>query len=469
MTDPSTSSVTAAATVREARADADSLPAASGGLRVESLRRVLHVARLLGALDDLRTILSVIIDAMRDALDAERATVFEFDPATATLFSTVAHGVTPAPDLPASGEIRIPISAGLAGECARTRRIINVTDAYADSRFNRAVDKQTGFRTRSILAIPLEGVDGELIGVAQVLNKSVAHGGVFSEDDKDIAIALASQAAVAIKRARLLEDRLVRQKLEHDIDLARRMQEESWPDAMPSIAGYDLAGFSKPADQTGGDAYDGVPLRADGRGLRVADEAETPEAALLFIADATGHGLGPALSVTQARSMLRMGIRSGEDLFAIAGNMNRQLCEDLPPGRFVTAWLALLDARTHTLTTYSAGQAPLLHFRAATGAADTFAADTAPFGVLPDLGEDRPRNIVLEPGDLFVVLSDGFFEASTAEGEQFGEERVASLVRARRGCASEEIIQALRDAVDSFTGGAPAADDQTAVIVRRLD
>lgn len=443
-------------------------PANGGGLRVESLRRVLHVARLLGALDDLRTILSVIIDAMRDALDAERATVFEYDHSTETLFSTVAHGLSPLPQMPASGEIRIPVTTGLAGECARTRQIISIPDAYADPRFNRSVDKMTGFRTRSILAIPLEGVDGELIGVAQVLNKAEALGGVFTDDDKEIAIALAAQAAVALKRARLLEDRLVRQKLENDIDLARRMQQESWPSCMPSLPGYDIAGFSKPADQTGGDAYDAVGLiHAEGRVI-VAAEGEPADSSLLFIADATGHGLGPALSVTQARSMLRMGIRSGEDLFAIASNMNTQLCEDLPPGRFVTAWLAVLDTRAHTLTTFSAGQAPLLHYRVADGSIEVHCADAAPFGVLPDLGDDRPKTIHLAPGDMFVVLSDGFYEASTEEGDQFGDERVANLLRLHRGRSAEEIIAAVREAVDAFTGGLPAADDQTAVIVRRL-
>lgn len=451
----------------EAAARPGPTAAAAQGLRVESLRRVLHVARLLGALDDLKTILSVIIDAMRDALDAERATVFEFDQTSATLFSTVAHGLTMTADMPASGEIRIPVSAGLAGECARTRQIINVPDAYADPRFNRAVDRQTGFRTRSILAIPLEGVDGELIGVAQVLNKNVALGGTFTEDDKEIAISLAAQAAVAIKRARLLEDRMVREKLERDIQLARRMQQESWPAYMPALEGYDLAGFSRPADETGGDAYDAVGLLRRGSAVEVAEEDERAEAALLFIADATGHGLGPAISVTQARSMARMGIRSGEDIYAIALNMNKQLCDDLPSGRFVTAWLALLDARSHTLTTFSAGQAPLLHFRAADGSVEVLGAETVPFGVLPDLGQDRPRVVALEPGDVFAVLSDGYYEASLESGEQFGDKRVAEIIRARRGCTSQEILTAVHEAVEAFTGGAPPADDQTALIVRR--
>lgn len=433
----------------------------SHGVPQDALRRVLAVARALGASDNLDEILSVIIDAMRDILRADRATVFEFDKGANQLFTTVAHGLTLTGG---ATSIRIPATAGIAGQCAQSRAIINVPDAYADARFNQSVDKATGFRTRSILTIPLEAV-GELIGVAQVLNKA---GGPFDEADEEIAAALAAQAAVAIRRARLLEDRLMREKLERDIELARRMQQQTFPTWAPSVPGYDVAGFSQPADQTGGDAFDLVGFVRSGEGLVVVERNEPATGALLFVADATGHGLGPALSVTQARSMLRMGLRAGVGIRSIAEHMNRQLCDDLPAGRFITAWIGLLDQSSHTLLSFSAGQAPLLHYHAETDEIESVPAQAMPFGIMPDLDADVAPARPLAPGDFFVVLSDGFYEAARPSGEQFGEQRVYDMLRASRDLSASELLEAIRAACRDFTGTSEAEDDQTAIIVKRL-
>lgn len=427
------------------------------------MKKLLEVARLLGASDNLAQILSVIIDAMRDALDADRATVFEYDPETDELFTTVAHGLTAGDDAPA--EIRIPSTAGLAGQCATSRAIINVPDAYADERFNRDVDKRTGYTTRSILCIPLLGVQGELIGVAQVLNKQ---GGPFDDSDEEIAGALASHAAVAIKRARMIEDRVVREKLEKELELAGWMQRQTFPEVLPALPGYDVAGWSRPADETGGDAFDVVGLVHNEGALDVGEPGGYADSALFLLGDATGHGVGPALSVTQARSMLRMGLRVGAPLERLAVQMNAQLHEDLPPGRFITVWLAFLDAHTHTLRGFSAGQAPLLHFRAGTDEVVELSADTVPMGIAPDLPIESPTDIVMEPGDLFVVLSDGFYEAATSSGEQFGTRRIAQLIREHASLPARDLLDRIRTQCDAFSAGEPQADDQTAVIIRRV-
>lgn len=432
-----------------------------GTLQRDVLSRILAVARHLSASADLQDILNGIIDAMRDTLEAERATVFEFDAKTNELFTTVAHGVASSQAMghapaPLAREIRIPANKGLAGECAQTRRIINVPDAYADPRFNQAIDRQTGYRTRSILTIPLLGHDGELVGVAQVLNK--ISGGAFDAEDEEIAASLASQAAVAMRRGRLIEDRLMRQKLERDLELARRIQQSSFPNQLPAVQGFDIAAWGQPAEETGGDVYD-VMTRT------CADETAAPRT-ILLMADATGHGVGPALSVTQLRSMLRMAVRLGADLADIVRHANQQLCDDLPGGRFITAWFGELDANVGTLASISAGQAPLIRYCAAEDRFECADADTVPLGVadLDDLTPAAPLH--LAPGDLFAVISDGIFESRNAAGEQFGSERVQDCFRRARDCGAQEMITQLRAAVEAFTGGAPAEDDRTAILIK---
>jgi sigma-B regulation protein RsbU (phosphoserine phosphatase) len=420
-------------------------------LQQDTLRRLLAVARHLSASADLREILSLIIDAMRDILGAERATVFEFDAAAQELFTMVAHGVGGE----AAREIRIPMTTGLAGQSATTRQIINVPDAYADARFNQAVDRQTGFRTRSILAVPLLGHDGELVGVAQVLNK---RGGPFTQADEEIAQALAAQAAVAMKRGRLIEDRLVRLKLESDLELARKIQQASFPSALPDITGFDVAVWNQPADETGGDVYDAIDVpHPDG----------TPtQRAMLLMADATGHGVGPAISVTQLCSMVRMAVRLGATLDDVVRHVNQQLTTDLPSGRFITAWFGLLDGPAGTITSFSAGQAPLLHYSAHDDRFEEMGADTIPFGVLLDIESQVPPAITMHAGDVFAVISDGFFEAHQPGGDLFGTQRICQCIRTHREQSSAQVISALRMAVDEFTHNAQPHDDRTAIIIR---
>jgi phosphoserine phosphatase len=438
------------------------------------LERMLQVARHLSASTRLPEILAVIINAMRDTLEAERATVFEHDPTTDELFSTVAHGLRPtaptdATPSPAEATIRIPIGTGLAGQCARQRIVLNVPDAYADPRFNPQVDRRTGFRTRSILAIPLLDPDGALIGVTQVLNK---RSGPFDEDDERIAAALASLAAVAMKRGRLIEDQLARQKLERDLQLARRIQRQTLPTRLPRPPGFDLDAWTEPAEATGGDAVDVMGCGPSPDAPLAAAGDAAVERVMLLLADVAGHGIGPALSAMQIRAMIRMATRltggPGLSPTRIIAEINEQLCEDLPEGRFITAWLGMIDPVSGTLTSCSAGQAPILRYIAESDEVQVLDADTIPLGVLGDLRFRTPTPIPLAAGDLVCVASDGVLEATGPEGEQFGIPRLVEVLKSGRANSAAQLSEAIRSAVKAFTRDRPAADDRTAVVVKRI-
>ena len=245
-------------------------------------------------------------------------------------------------------------------------------------------------------------------------------------------------------------------KLERDLQIARQIQQATWPRDLPPLSGLDLAVSAHPADETGGDGYDLVPVPGEPAGRT-----------FLFLADATGHGIGPALSVTQLRSMLRMAIRSGHDLDELVAPVNAQLKSDLPGNRFITAWFGRLDADGRGLDSISAGQAPLLHYHAAEDRLEVMKADLPPLGMFPMLPPARHRRIELAPGDLWVVLSDGFYEAEDPAGEQLGVERIGEVLRARRERPAAEILAALRALLERWTQGAPPTDDQTAILLRR--
>jgi serine phosphatase RsbU (regulator of sigma subunit) len=258
----------------------------------------------------------------------------------------------------------------------------------------------------------------------------------------------------------LLEERA---KIQRDLALARQIQLDVLPKKLPPTPGYDMAAYSLPAEQTGGDIYDLVALALE------PPSPSDPPSVVLLLADATGHGIGPALSVTQVRSMLRIGVslRAGlEDLF---GQINRQLCQDLGSERFVTAFMGLLDLDSHRISYHSAGQGPLLHFHTAEGRLEWLSSSMLPLGVTADAQSEGVRMMAVAPGDLIVLLTDGFFEYQNPEGELFGRNRIAEIIRANHSRSAREILGAIVGAVQEFARGAPQADDMTGLIIRRLE
>jgi serine phosphatase RsbU (regulator of sigma subunit) len=255
-------------------------------------------------------------------------------------------------------------------------------------------------------------------------------------------------------------------KLERDLQLARQIQEGTFPERLPDLRGFALDAWSEPADETGGDTYDVVGYQTAAAGTPIVLSVEHAEHAVLLMADATGHGIGPALSVAQVRAMLRMAVRSGEELGTIVRHLNEQLCADLPEGRFITAWLGRLNAADRTLRSFSAGQAPILRYVRARDEFEVADADTLPLGIVEDLEVEVGDAVTMEPGDIVAVISDGIFEAVEPSGQQFGAARVMDVIRANRDRAPGEIIQAIRDAEVAFTGGGAAADDRTGIIIK---
>jgi len=410
------------------------------------LKRVLDVTRKLASSYELDQLLEQVIDAGRQVLEADRGSVFLFDEGANELHTTVATG---------GQTIRFSADQGIAGECVKSRKVVNVPDCYADPRFNREIDRTTGYRTKCLITVPLIGTDDELVGVMQLLN--AAKGG-FDQADANIATVLASQAAVAIQRTKLLEERMVKLKMERDLALARHIQMQVLPERIPTCPGFDVAGHTRPAEQTGGDIFDVVSLHG----------SRNPAGSLLLmIADAAGHGIGPALTVTQARAMLRMGLRLNADITQIHEHVNRQICEDLHGEGFVTAFLGVLNPAEQRITYHSAGQGPVMTYRRASNSCEWREASTIPWGVLEDPPPHSSQFIDLEPGDMLVLLTDGFYETMSPQDRIYGRHPVESCIQDFCDCSASEIMIELFRQNDDYRGSLPQADDLTALIVKR--
>jgi phosphoserine phosphatase len=417
--------------------------------RLADLTAILEVARQLSASRDLDFLLATIEQACLRVLDCERAGIFLYDPASDELYSRVATGIGDGSDPGARG-IRFPASQGIAGETLQTGAILNIPDAYADPRFNPAVDRRTGYRTRNILSCPLRGHDGSPVGVLQVLNK---HGSHFRLWDQELIQIFSAQAGAALQRQLLLEVFTEQQRMRADMEAAKSIQEQLLPERPPAVPGFDLAGWNRPADQTGGDFYDFQEV-ADGR-VAVA------------LADVTGHGIGPALLAAECRALLRASMALTPSLERAVPLVNRLLSADIPEDRFATAFIGLLLPEEATCLYVSAGQAPLLFFRKAADTVTELPTSGFPLGILAHATYPVAEPLVFEPGDVLLLCTDGFGEWPDAERNRFGTERIKELVRAHHALSAAELIQEIHRAVAAFAGGMPQQDDLTAVVIKK--
>ncbi len=247
------------------------------------------------------------------------------------------------------------------------------------------------------------------------------------------------------------------ERVEQDLGVARTIQQALLPRNPPSVPGFDIAAWNRPADQTGGDYFDWQVL-PDGNWI-------------VTLADVSGHGVGPALVTAACRAYVRASSAHHQDLVSLATRVNRLLCDDLPDGRFVTMAAVLIDPRGGPLAVLSAGHGPIVLYLGATGAVRPIAAHGLPLAVDNDFHIGPAQRIDMAPGDVLALVTDGLVEWARpgADGrrEEFGVERLgASLARYAARSAAGIVEAVARDARD-FAGGVPQQDDVTIVVIRR--
>ncbi|MHC4572305.1 MAG: cache domain-containing protein [Planctomycetota bacterium] len=252
---------------------------------------------------------------------------------------------------------------------------------------------------------------------------------------------------------KLEKETAAKARMHQDLEIARSIQQGLLPRHILEIEGFDIAGWNQPADQTGGDYFDWQEM-PDGR-------------VAISLADVTGHGIGPALVTAVCRAYSRASMSSESDLGMAIDRINKMLVEDLPIERFVTFVVALLDPTNSKVQLLSAGHGPMLLYTASDDSIKDFNADDIPLGLDPNIGYGPAREIMLADGDMLVLITDGFFEWTNAEGEMFGLTRLQETIKKYKDLPAKEIISTLYREVVKFTGGAEQQDDLTAVILKR--
>ena len=299
----------------------------------------------------------------------------------------------------------------------------------------------------SLLAVPLQ-TDNRVLGLIY----ADASRREFTREDLNLLTVLANVAAIRLEHARLAQIEVAERMLNHELQQATQIQQGLLPTTAPLVAGVDLAGASVACRGVGGDYFDFLPF-ADGRvGLVVGDVA--------------GKGMAAALLMSSLQARVQILFTEASDLAPALTRLNQAVCLSCPGNRFITFFAAILDPATGELAYANAGHNPPLVVRA-DGTVERLDTPGMVLGVLKQ-GRYESARTQLAAGDVLVLYSDGVTEAVNSAGDEFDEPRLESTVLAQRSLGAGELVSAIHEAVADFAAGAPAADDITVLVAKRV-
>ena len=411
---------------------------------VQELNAMRSVSEVMTSNIKLDDLLNLILSKLVTTINAERGTIYLTDEERGELWSRVL--------LQEAGplsEIRLKIGEGIAGHVAATGTVLNIPDAYADRRFNPQFDRTSGFHTRSILTAPMINPQQKVIGVVQLLNKK---DGTFTFRDERLLTAMAAQAAISIENARLYQQEIQQQLINRELETAHSIQESFLPDRIPALAGWDIGALWCPIRSVAGDFYDFYALS----GGRVG----------IVIADVSGKGIPAALFMALSVTVLRYGMSINLPPHEVLRHANEMIISEQRSRMFATTFVGYLDPASGEMRFACGGHNPPLWYHAATGTVDYVTAQGVAVGIFKD-AEFAPDRLRLEPGDIFVLYTDGITEVLNSEEEEFGEDRLEALIRQHTALSAQELADRILETINDFAAEQELSDDATLVIVKR--
>lgn len=411
-----------------------------------------HVTDLMTVSGDLDQVLVAALNGACELLNATRGSVMLCDETGRELRIRANIGM----HSEVAEQVRVQLGEGIAGRVLATGEALLLTNATKERLGDAGRDRQSQrYRNRSALSVPLS-IHGQVLGVININDRRDDHD--FSDNDLYIARVIANQAAVAISAAKLLKESVEAAEMQRLMDLAHDIQVNLLP-STPKVVGLDVAGRSEPCASAGGDYIDYF------EGTR--GEGETVAPLYLACGDVSGHGVGAAVIMAMGRAFLRALLRQSRDLSAIMYEMNNLIEADTPSGQFMTLFVGILDPQRGRLRFVSAGHDPALLFRARSGEIIETASTGLPLGMF-DHQLYKVSDLVIEPGDLLLLSTDGIAEATNIRDDFYGRERIKQDLRELHGLTADEIVDAIKARVLGFTRPKALTDDLSLVAVRML-
>jgi sigma-B regulation protein RsbU (phosphoserine phosphatase) len=393
---------------------------------------------------NLDEVLNLVMDEVIATTRAERGFVMLRENDEQLVFR-VARGM----DQETIDEPQFQVSRSVVERVAREGQPILTSDAQTDDRFSMR-QSVMNLRLRSILCVPLQ-IKEQVQGVIYVDNR--LQSGIFAQADLDLLTSIASSAAIAIENARLYQVAVEKGRLERELQMAREVQASLLPRETPQVPNWEFVACWRPAREVAGDYYDFIQ----------ADQGQLG----LVIADVTDKGMPAALFMALTRSIVRASVVDMSSPAEGIARANRLICADSTQGMFVTLFYALLNPKEGEFTYVNCGHNPPLLYRAGQNQLVELTLTGLPLGI--EAGADYEQRVLrLVPGDFVLFYTDGVTDAINADGQNFGTERLRTIIMENSRSSAAGIMAALEEAVDDFIGLTAPFDDIAIMVVRCL-
>ena len=399
------------------------------------LRALIRAGRELAGHQPLEELFQVIMQLSIDAVGATRGILMTLEGGELVMQAARGDGFR------ISTTVRDHVLNGKASMLVR------------DANLDQALTGKTSIveqQIRSILAVPLQTND-KVIGLIYLDSPHFVH--EFTREDLNLLTVMANVAAIRIEHARLAEVEANERVFAKELEQAAEIQRGLLPAVEPNVAGVELAGFNVACHTVGGDYYDFIPY-PDGR-------------VALLVGDVAGKGMPAALLMSSLQARVQVLFEEPTDLSALVMRLNRAISSNCPNNRFITFFIGVLDPKSGEMVYCNAGHnPPILAHR--DGTVERLSSGGLIMGILPNAQYEQ-KTCKLEPGDVVVLFSDGVSEACQPAADiEFGEDRLADIVAEMRGLPAKAILDNLSQRLMAWIGDAPASDDITLVVARRL-
>lgn len=403
-----------------------------------------EISDVVSSIDDVKSVMQDLMRLTTSLLGVGNCSLVLCEPGSEELRMHAAHGLSPE----VVQAFRGKIGEGITGWVAKTGKPLLIENVETHPLFQRA--SRSRYSTKSLLSVPLI-FQREVIGVLNVNNRR--DGGIFTKSDELLLSVLANFIVIAIEKARMRERLVLQERFEADLRVAREIQESILPSELPSKEHWEFAARNVPARLVAGDFFDAIPL---------------PEnRCCVVLGDVCGKGIPAALYMARVLGYYRVVAQMKQTSAGIMSFVNDLLAAEWSERTFVTATLCVFDNETGKISFSSAGHPTPYLLRESTGQVmPVEISHGLPLGIESGMPYDSCE-LETQPGDTFVLYTDGITEAKSAvDGDMYREERLAKLMSLHRGSA-DELARKILEAVVEFAGPEADADDLTLVVIKR--
>ncbi|MDQ4121366.1 MAG: SpoIIE family protein phosphatase [Acidobacteriota bacterium] len=409
---------------------------------VDKLRMLLDITKEISRSLNLEDLMKMVMDTIGSLIQNDAAAIYllEKDQSGAFHFRTESLRGYEVEDL---ANISLKPGEGIVGYVVQAAKPVLANDVRQNEHYYVARK-----HTQSELCVPIISNE-EVIGVINLESDEL---NAFDDDDLQVLSLLASQVATIVEKVQLHEHLIEKKRLQGQLEVAREVQLELFPDHDPQLVGFDISAYNFPTEQVSGDYYDWVRIFEDQIGV--------------VIADASGKGIPAALLMAFLRATLRAAAHVGYAPHISLTKANYLLWESIENNQFVTAIYGILDATNKTFVFGNAGHNPLLLLKV-DGEVQFIERGGLPLGMFRET-RYYEHFLQLEAGQILILYTDGITEAMNENAEEFGKERLVECVKRGKDLVAKELIDLIHREVTAFSGENTLDDDGTLFVIKAL-